>query len=78
MQRKDGEIVWWTVYGVRLSDEKVIGFTIDITKRKEKEAELEAKIKELKQVVDATVDRELKMIELKKELEELKNKKISS
>ncbi len=74
MQRKDGDIVWWTVYGVRLSDKSVIGFTIDITKIKEKEAELEAKVKELKQVVDATVDRELKMIELKKELDELKAK----
>jgi PAS domain S-box-containing protein len=44
---------------------------LDITERKEAEMVLRQKIEELEQFNDLTVDRELKMIELKKEVNKL-------
>jgi PAS domain S-box-containing protein len=47
------------------------GFTIDITEQKKAEAALKQKVEELERFNDITVDRELKMIDLKKEINEL-------
>jgi PAS domain S-box-containing protein len=49
------------------------GFTIDITEKKKSVEALNQKIFELEQFNDLTVDRELKMIELKKEVNQLLN-----
>lgn len=48
-----------------------IGHCFDITDRKNDEAELNRKVKELKELNDLMLDRELKMIELKKEINQL-------
>jgi PAS domain S-box-containing protein len=47
------------------------GFTIDITDRKRMEDALKSKMHELQRFQDLTVGRELRMIELKKEINEL-------
>ena len=49
------------------------GVDKDITDRKKAEEKLKGKINELERYKNATVGRELRIIELKKELEELKN-----
>ncbi len=54
----DGTITWY-------------GFTTDITQQKQSEADLQKKMDELLQFQRLTVGRELKMIELKKEINEL-------
>ncbi|MEI8113371.1 MAG: PAS domain S-box protein [Bacteroidia bacterium] len=54
----DGTITWY-------------GFTTDITQQKQSEADLQRKMDELLQFQRLTVGRELKMIELKKEINEL-------
>lgn len=50
------------------------GFTINITEKKRSEEALNQKIEELERFNDLTVDRELKMIELKKEVNQLLNR----
>ncbi|MBK7132768.1 MAG: response regulator [Bacteroidales bacterium] len=50
------------------------GFTIDITEQKKSETALKQKIEELEQFNDLTVGRELKMIELKQEVNSLLKK----
>jgi PAS domain S-box-containing protein len=47
------------------------GFTQDITAQKESEEELKKNIEEMEQMIELTVGRELKMVELKKEINEL-------
>jgi expansin (peptidoglycan-binding protein) len=37
---KDGSIRWWTVDAVKISDDRFIGFSIDITDRKQAEEDL--------------------------------------
>jgi diguanylate cyclase (GGDEF)-like protein/PAS domain S-box-containing protein len=39
-RHKDGSIRWWTVDAVTISDNRFLGFSIDITARKQAEAEL--------------------------------------
>lgn len=73
---KDGRelIIAWTNSN-RMKGEKVIGvitFGMDITERKKIEKELTEKNRDLEQFKDMMIGRELKMIELKKELESLK------
>jgi len=48
-----------------------IGHCFDITDRKNDEAEVNRKVKELKELNDLMIDRELKMVELKKEINQL-------
>lgn len=38
--KKDGTIRWWSVDGVKLNDDRIMGFTTDITERKEAETAL--------------------------------------
>ena len=52
-----------------------IGIARDITKKKETEKQLKEKITDLELFKDAVVERELKMIELEKELASLKKQK---
>jgi PAS domain S-box-containing protein len=49
----------------------IIGFTVDITERVRLEAELRERISEYKLISDAAVGRELKMIELEREVNKL-------
>lgn len=51
-----------------------LGMVEDITERKRTEAERETQMKELKDMNNLMVNREMKMVELKKEIEELKKK----
>jgi hypothetical protein len=51
---------------------RVTGTHLDITERKRVEAELKEKVKELESFNKLAVDRELKMVELKKEIESLR------
>ena len=53
-----------------------IGISHDITEQKEADEKLKASFKELEKVNTLMMDRELKMVELKKEIEALKAKKI--
>jgi PAS domain S-box-containing protein len=56
-----------------LLDKDVIsGMTIDITERKRAEEEIKKRVKELEEFYQMAIGRELKMIELKKEIERLK------
>jgi PAS domain S-box-containing protein len=54
------------------SEPAILGIITDITERKLAEEELNKKIKELEKWQNLTVGRELKMVELKKELNDLK------
>lgn len=78
MRHKDGRWVWVLNRGKvtkRDSDGKpirVTGTHLDITERKRVEAELKEKVRELESFNKLAVDRELKMVELKKELETLR------
>jgi PAS domain S-box-containing protein len=77
-QRLNGEIFPATVLLTRISwgGKTFIQATVrDITKQKEQEKELNEKILELEKFNKMMVDREIKMTELKKEIEELKEKK---
>jgi SMC interacting uncharacterized protein involved in chromosome segregation len=46
----------------------------DITSRKKAEKEIEEKMEEIQKMNDVMIGRELKMVELKEELEKLQNK----
>ncbi len=60
----------------RLLEEKLSDYTKGLeAKIAQRTGELDARIKELESLNKTMVDRELKMIELKKELEALKGKK---
>jgi len=75
---KGGGILIIVTKKTRFIDEKgnkfVVGIIRDITKLKNVELELQAKISELEKINELMTGRELKMVELKKELEELKKK----
>lgn len=75
IKRKDGKWIWLhdraaDIYekdGVLYAD----GVFTDVTNRKRAEEELKNKVNELEKFQEITVDRELEMIELKKEINEL-------
>jgi PAS domain S-box-containing protein len=72
----DGKKIWLLTSKTPLknSNDEIIGILgtySDITERKKIEFELEKKVEELQKFQSLTVDRELKMIELKKEVNEL-------
>ena len=71
---KNGKIYLCTSSRFRNPDGSFSRVTImkDITELKNKEKELKKKIKELEEFYEMAVDRELRIIELKKEIERLK------
>ena len=74
---KDGTVVPYHWTGVPLKDEQgkvigLIGIGRDITERKRAEEELKKRVKELEEFYDMAVGREIRMIELKEEIESLK------
>jgi PAS domain S-box-containing protein len=74
---KDGTVVPYHWTGVPLKDEQgkviaLIGVGRDITEREKMEEELKKRVKELEEFYDMAVGREIRMIELKKEIESLK------
>jgi len=74
---QSGEKVWVYTIKTPLRDKDgntvgILGIFSDITERKKMEGELKKRIKELEDFYDMSVSRELKMIELKKEIEGLK------
>lgn len=74
---KVGAIYFETVYAPIKESEKIIGATgvaIDVTKSVVTQQQIEKRNKEMESLNKYTVDRELKMIELKKEIEDLKLK----
>ncbi|MBM4137850.1 MAG: PAS domain S-box protein [Nitrospira sp.] len=69
--------VWVHTVKTPIKDEKgnvigLLGIFWDITRKKEMEDEIKKRVKELEEFYDMAVGRELRMIELKDELEELK------
>jgi PAS domain S-box-containing protein len=77
LRRKDGtkSIVIIRTNPIEIDNRKlVIGMVEDITERKKLETELKERNEELERVQNLTVGRELKMIQLKKEIEQLKEK----
>lgn len=78
-KRQDGELFWMSTNTRIVRDKKgdkryYEGFAIDITKRKEHELTIQKKIEELQWYYDIAISRELKMVELKKEINELLKK----
>ncbi|MFH1722444.1 MAG: PAS domain S-box protein [Candidatus Altiarchaeota archaeon] len=76
MVDKEGEPHWFEETGRFQRDEKggiigTIGILRDVTDRKRAEEELNKRLSELERFQKVTVDRELKMIELKKKIKEL-------
>jgi len=73
--RKDGSVFDVEVYGSRTIYEDrpaIIGTLLDITEKKRLEDETSKRLEELQGFYDIAIKRELKMIELKKEIERLK------
>ena len=75
--RKDGGVIWTAVSVSPVRDangsvEYMFVMVSDITARKEAEAKLHEQLDELRRFQAVTVDRELRMIELKAELESLR------
>lgn len=73
--KKDGSAFDVEVYGSRTiykGRPAVIGTLLDITERKRYSDELNRRLKELEQFYDIAIKRELKMIQMKKEIESLK------
>lgn len=78
-KRKDGNFYWAYAHISPIKDEhgyiqNFLGIQEDITKRKEAEEKLAKRFKELQRFQNLTVNRELKMIELKKEINDLRKK----
>jgi PAS domain S-box-containing protein len=76
LRNAKGEYRWLLDIGTPNYDAKgefvgYIGHCFDITERKNNESELNRKVKELKELNDLMIDRELKMVELKQEINEL-------
>lgn len=68
---KDGSIKIWMVKAVKLTQKEFVGFVEDITERRQDEEALETRNRELERFNQAATGRELRMIELKKEVNEL-------
>ncbi len=74
-QKKDGEVFDVEVFGsitTYRGRPAVIGTLLDITERRNFQNELEKRLKELEEFYDIAVTREIRMIELKREIERLK------
>lgn len=73
MEELDGRVYETLKFPIKVPDYPacLAGFTIDITEQKKSEEALKLKIDELEQFNDLTVGRELKMIELKREVNSL-------
>jgi PAS domain S-box-containing protein len=76
---KNGEIVWFSTSGIPILDDngELLGYRgadINITERKLAEDDLKKKMNELEIFNDASVDREIKINELRKEINELLKK----
>lgn len=67
----DKSEAWFHLF-IQPCKEGVVILSVDITKRKELEAKLFDKIKELNNITDAVIDREIKMIKLKDTISKLK------
>jgi PAS domain S-box-containing protein len=70
---RDGSTRICELYAAFLEDRLIVTFN-DVTDRKRAEKELTEKMNQLQKFHDLTVDRELKMIEMKKEINELSEK----
>lgn len=75
-RRVDGAIIWVSLNTKLLRDENgnklyYEGFILDITERKENELTIKKKMEELQWHYDIAISRELKMVELKKEINSL-------
>lgn len=75
-KRTDQTVIWVSINGKLVRDEKgnklyYEGFVTDITLRKNNEIELEKKLADLQWHYNIAIDRELKMIELKEEINSL-------
>jgi len=75
-KRIDGEIIWVSINTKLLRDENgnklyYEGFILDITERKENELTIKEKMEKLQWHYDVAINRELKMVELKKEINSL-------
>lgn len=76
-KNKSGQYRWFLVNGITKYDDggkpvRMVGSAIDIDLKKEAEAKLKEKIAELTKFNEVMLGRELKMIDLKKEIDELK------
>jgi PAS domain S-box-containing protein len=73
VEELNGKIFETTKFPIHVNENTsyLAGFTLDITDQKNAEKALIQKIDELEKFNELTVDRELKMIELKKEINEL-------
>jgi PAS domain S-box-containing protein len=77
LKRKDGSRVEIEIksYPIEINGERaVLGAARDITLRKQEEEETKKHTQEVEKLNDLMVGRELKMVEMKKEIEDLKNK----
>lgn len=72
-KRKNGSVGIWLLEGVRLSPIRYMGLCTDVTERKKAEEALLQKNRELEEMNRLMVDREIKMIELKEEIERLRH-----
>jgi hypothetical protein len=76
VENLNGRIYETIKFPIKINEDQtfIAGFTIDITEQKKSEEALKQKIEELERFNDLTVDRELRMIELKKEVNQLLNR----
>jgi PAS domain S-box-containing protein len=77
LKRKDGQLITIEVHNIPITvkDQKfVLGIARDITERKKLEEDLKNRTDELEKTNKFMVDRELKMVEMKTELNQLKAK----
>jgi PAS domain S-box-containing protein len=75
-RKLNGEIIWVSINAKLIRDENgnklyYEGFILDITERKENELTIKKKMEELQWHYDIAINRELKMVELKKEINSL-------
>ncbi len=75
-RKLNGEIIWVSINAKVIRDENgnklyYEGFILDITERKENELTIKEKMEKLQWHYDVAINRELKMVELKKEINSL-------
>lgn len=74
--KKNKDIIYFEVYGTRTmykGEPAIVGTLMDITGRKRMETEVTERIKELEEFYDMSVNRELRIKELKAEIQRLKS-----